>query len=103
MKQVEATLQRPFYSVGYQYERNPWTLYSCNRFGNGANGRTMQGTDDFELAKRIADRCLTEAGISYAQVSKTVDCYNHETVYQCWAKSTKNTVPPIRARVWTEQ
>lgn len=84
MKQVEATLERPFYSVGYHYVNNPWTLHGCNRFS--ADGkRTMSGTDDFELAKRVADRCVTEPGISYAQVSKTVDCYTHETVYKVHA------------------
>jgi len=86
MKQVEATPQRPFYSVCYQYEQNPWTLYSCNRFDQ--SDRTMQGTDDFDLAKRIVQRCLTEAGISYAVVSKTTDCYNHDTVFEVHTKTT---------------
>ena len=84
MKQIEATSKRPFYSVAYQYKSNPWTLWSCNSYGPGkfGKGRTQQGTDDFELAKRVADRLLTEAGICYAQVSKSEDCYNHKTVYE---------------------
>ena len=83
MKQVEATAMRPFYSVCYQYKSNPWTLFSCNMFGAGkfGKGRTMQGTDDLALAKRTANRLLTENGICYAQVSESKDCYNHKQVY----------------------
>lgn len=80
MKQSEATPRKPFYSVAYQYERNPWTLYSCNRFV-GEGDRAMDGTGDYTQAKRTADACLKMPGVTYAQVSKTVDCYNHDTVY----------------------
>jgi len=80
MRQQDATPQNPFHSVCYQYNSSPWTLYSCNRYDR--NGRTMQGTGDLELAKRVAERCVSEPGICYAAVSMTTDCYNHNTVYE---------------------
>lgn len=84
MKQNEATPQRPYYSVCYQYKGNPYTLWSCNRYGNGkfGHGKTQSGTDDFSEAKALADRLILENGICYAQVSKTEDCYNHTQVYK---------------------
>lgn len=84
MKQIEATPKRPFYSVAYQYERNPWTLHSCNRFDSfyTKEKRTQHGTDSLDEAKRIADGCLKESGVCLAQVSMTTDCYNHKTVYE---------------------
>jgi hypothetical protein len=84
MKQIEATPQRPFFSVGYEYERNPWTLFSCNKF-SGTKGQTMQGTHDFEQAKATADSLVTEPGIIYAVVSKSEGCCNHSTVYEARA------------------
>jgi hypothetical protein len=88
MKQIEATEIRPFYSVAYQYTHTPYTLHSCNRFGTGKDGQaTMQGTSNLALAKRIADKLITEPGICYAQVSMSVDCYNHSQVYKVWKQS----------------
>lgn len=85
MKQIEATAQRPYYSVGFQYDANPWTVFSFNEFwrvlgGKGKN--TMSSTDDETLAKACADWCVKQAGIKFAWVHKTLDCYNHKEVYK---------------------
>lgn len=86
MKQIEATKERPFYSVGYQYERDPWTVHSVNCFnGNptGApKGRTMQGTDSLPLAMKTAELCLQDASVNMAWVHVSYDCYNHPEVAQ---------------------
>jgi hypothetical protein len=84
MKQVEATPERPFYSVAYQYEHNPYTLFSHHHFF-GLRGRTMRGTDNLEQAKKQADKLVMEPGICYAQVSVTTDCYNHSQVYKVYS------------------
>lgn len=84
MKQSEATKDRPFYSVAYEYARNPWTLYGCHHFGKDpmrSNGRTMPGTDDLNLAKITADELSKVPYIRCASVSKTEDCFNHSQVY----------------------
>ena len=91
MRQIEATKDRPFYSVGYQYERNPGTIYSCNEFWHVLDKRvknTMPGTDDETIARHLADWCVTQAGIKFAWVHKTVDCYNHKEIYK--AESVSN-------------
>ncbi len=95
MRQQDATKTRPFYSVGYQYERNPWTLWSLNRYGMknplriGGKGTTQQGTDSFDEAKREADKLVNLPGISSAVVSMTEDCYNHKTVYAAGKDAAK--------------
>ena len=94
MKQIEATAIRPFYSVGYQYEQNPWTIYSRNEFwrvlGNDKDRVTMSGTDQETIAKKLADWCVRQPGIKFAWVHKTTDCYNHTEVY----KAAKGQPPP---------
>jgi hypothetical protein len=85
MRQIETTPARPFYSVGYQYERNPWTVYSCNEFwrvlaGKKGTEETMPGTDSETTARRLAEWCVTQPGIKYAWVHVTRDCYNHKEV-----------------------
>lgn len=87
MKQIEATPARPFYSVGYQYKSNPWTVWTCHRFDKtplkmGGNYRTMEGTDDKALAIRTADLCAKEPGIAFAWVHVSTDCYNHQEIYK---------------------
>lgn len=94
MKQNEATKERPFYSVSYQYERNPWTNYSCNNFSENpismnSGGRTMPGTDSLELAKLTADRLALVPYIRFAYVHKTESCYNHKQVYCAENKEAK--------------
>ena len=85
MKQQEATSGRPFYSVCYEYARNPYTLYSCNNFSKNPiclnGGRTMPGTDDLALAMRTADRLAAAPYIRLAYAYKSEDCYNHAQVY----------------------
>lgn len=88
MKQIEATPERPFYSVAYQYENNPWALYSCNSLV-GTEDTTMQGTDSYRQAKLTADRYAAKPGIALAIVSKSEDCYNHKTVYVVFSATTK--------------
>jgi hypothetical protein len=85
MKQSEATQDRPFYSVTYRYE-NGSTNYGCNRFDErplaiGGDYRTMPGTDNLKLAKRVAYLCAQSCGIAEAWVHVTRDCYNHSEVY----------------------
>ena len=90
MKQVDATPKRPFYSVSYQWERNPWTVYSFNRYFEVTGDKTrptMQGTDDILLAIRCADHCVREPGIAFAWVYVTTDCYNHKEVYKATASN----------------
>jgi hypothetical protein len=85
MKQIEATPDRPFFSVGYQYARNPSTVYSFNSYFEVTGDKrraTMSGTDDAALAKRCADYCVTQPGVKFAWVHKTEDCYNHKEVYK---------------------
>ena len=81
MKQIEATPERPFYSVCYQYSSNPWTLWGYTHW-DGDFGRTMPGTDSLELAKEHADKLVKSPGISLALVHETKDCYNHTEVYR---------------------
>ncbi len=80
MRQQDATEQKPFYSVCYQYKANPWTLYSHHHY-TGAFTGTQYGTSSLAVAKAQADRLVKSPGIALAQVSKTTDCYNHSTVY----------------------
>jgi len=84
MRQQDATKAKPFYSVCYQWHRNPWTLYRCNHYG-GEYGRTQCGTSSFDVAKAQAEKLVKQAGIALAQVSMTEDCYNHSTVFVCKA------------------
>lgn len=81
MRQQDATKERPFYSVCYQWQNVPWTLHSHNHY-SGLRGRTQHSTSSFEVAKEQAEMLVTQPGIEYAQVSKTEDCYNHETVFE---------------------
>ncbi len=95
MKQIESTPQRPFYSVGYSYERKPWTSWGFTRWWEVTGSKkhdTMQGTDDFELAKRTADYLVTQPGVSVSQVHKSTDCYNHKEVYKVEAAKPKAKV-----------
>jgi len=84
MKQIEATPQRPFYSVGYVYERCTGTCHSYNFWGmkipleKKMRGKTMSGTDDEELAFEAANQLLACAGVSETFVHVTTDCYNHK-------------------------
>jgi len=86
MKQIEATPARPFYSVCYQYEQVPGTLYSYNHW-EGHFGRTMQGTDSFEEAKQHAQALVSKPGIVLAYVHKSTDCYNHQEVFKAERKA----------------
>lgn len=89
MRQSEATKDRPFYSVSYQYKQNPWTNYGHYHFGatcpTKMNGRTKRGTDSFVEAQSEANKLVTWPGIAVAYVHKTDDCYNHKLVYEARA------------------
>jgi hypothetical protein len=93
MKQIEATKERPFYSVCYQYTRNPWTLFSFTQWFEvvGDKGkRTMQGVDDLKLAKKAADHLVAQPEIEFAFVYISTDCYNHNEVYKA-SRNHENT------------
>jgi len=83
MKQIEATKDRPFYSIGYVYSRNPWTCHSYNFWGmklpieKRFKGRTMQGTDSPEIAKEAAKQLFENQSISDVFIHVSTDCYNH--------------------------
>lgn len=79
--QQNATPEKPFYSVCYQYTQNPWTLWSHTHYKGSFKG-TQSGTSSFEVAKAQAEKLVAQPGIEYAQVSKTEDCYNHTTVFE---------------------
>lgn len=92
MKQIEASKERPFYSVGYCYKNFPWTCYSFTQwweFLPDPERWTMQGTDNKELALAAAKWLLTQAGISQSFVHVSTDCYNHPEV-------AKFSLSPIR-------
>jgi hypothetical protein len=78
-RQQDATPQKPFYSVCYQYIRNPWTLWSCNHYKGHFKG-TQSGTSSFEVAKALAERLAKQIRVH------NLDSWDLQEICAPWAE-----------------